>query len=458
MTKVSIRIFTLVLLAQSALAHSEVTSHATDSTENRYTHIVDQKERLKILLNLIEQLNYTQAFKLAELWVEDLEGDTWFDFNYGLSAIETAHYDEALFAFERLVISHSQQTRYRLELARTHFYLRNLIQSEYEFKTVLQQSPPEAVQNNVHKFLQSIARLQGSLKSKLNASLSTATGFDSNINSATSAQILPKEELVFPVDIILNHDSRKLSSTYWSTNMNLFYVQPVTKSHQYDLRAVYSKRNNEKTADYNLDSLMTEAGYSLQQQKKKWRGAMRYQLLHLDTQHFLDSYTLTGQVQWQTPESHIAGISFNYGQSYYLGNSNNDISTQSINMSIASEPKQHNWLTSVLLTRDSAKHHSYKHLGKNQFSLNIQFNSIWKKQINSTALFSFNRNHYHGINSAFYTKKRQDKTLTLALGVYYDINSHLNIHNNYSYSDSDSSLAANTFTKGKVEFGLNYSF
>ena len=222
MTKVSIRILALVLSVLAALAHSEVTSPVTERSESRYKDIVDQKDRLDTLLNLIEQRQNVQVFELAELWVADLEGETWFDFYYGSSAIETAHYDEALFAFERLVIRHSNQTRYRLELARTHFYLRNLIQSKYEFETVLQQNPPEPVQQNVHKFLRSIANLQASIRPKLSASFSTATGYDSNINSATRDKTLPKEELIFPVDIILNDESRQSGSIYWSNNMNVF--------------------------------------------------------------------------------------------------------------------------------------------------------------------------------------------------------------------------------------------
>ena len=458
MTKVSIRILALVLSVLAALAHSEVTSPVTERSESRYKDIVDQKDRLDTLLNLIEQRQNVQVFELAELWVADLEGETWFDFYYGLSAIETAHYDEALFAFERLVIRHSNQTRYRLELARTHFYLRNLIQSKYEFETVLQQNPPEPVQQNVHKFLRSIANLQASIRPKLSASFSTATGYDSNINSATRDKTLPKEELIFPVDIILNDESRQSGSIYWSNNMNVFYSKPINKSQQYDLRAVYSKRNNEKTDTYNLDSLMTEAGYSLQQNTLNWRGAIRYQLLHLNTQKFLESYTLTGQVQWRTAYSYIAGLSMNYGLSQYANNSSNNTNTKSINLSLASEPKKHNWLSSISFTQDSAEHDSHDFIGKDQLALNFQLNSMWKNRITSTALVSFNHNKHHDINGAFYTKKRIDKITTVAAGLYYDINSHLNIHNNYSYSDNLGSLSANTFTKGKVEFGLNYSF
>ncbi len=184
-------------------------SHAPQASESS----VQETAGLEALDVLIKRRQFPQAYVLADRLAEDNEGESSFDFQYGLAALETAHYDQALFAFERLVLIQGDQPRYRLELARTHFFLRNLERAQIEFQRVLKQHPPKEVQQNVQDFLRKIVQLQRSVEPKFNATFDMAAGFDSNINSATDEEFLPKDELVFPVDIRLSSDSRETEST-----------------------------------------------------------------------------------------------------------------------------------------------------------------------------------------------------------------------------------------------------
>ena len=130
--------------AEEAKPASALNNNSTQISQKRTT-----LARLEALDVLMKRNQFPQAFELADRLVEEFEGDPDFDFKYGMAAIETQHYDQALFAFERLVIGFPDQPRYRLELARTHFYLRNLIRAEIEFHKVLKQKPPEPVVQNV---------------------------------------------------------------------------------------------------------------------------------------------------------------------------------------------------------------------------------------------------------------------------------------------------------------------
>ena len=216
--------------------------------------------RMDALAVLIKRQQYPQAYELAKRMLADNEGLPKFDFQYGMAAVESGHYDQALFAFERFVLGFPNQTRYRLELARTHFYLRNLVRAEVEFNNVLKQNPPEPVKKNVMIFMDRITDLKRSVESKFMLVLDVGGGYDSNINSATSEKELPKEELIFPVDIALDDASRETGSAYWSALAHMAYISPLTKTSAFDLRLVASNRSNSDTPIYDLTTATSELG------------------------------------------------------------------------------------------------------------------------------------------------------------------------------------------------------
>jgi len=82
------------------------------------------------------------------------EGNPLFDYLYGISALETAHYDKAVFALERVIINQPNIIRPRLELARAYMKINNDPAALREFKQVLSLNPPVAVQRNVNRYIQ----------------------------------------------------------------------------------------------------------------------------------------------------------------------------------------------------------------------------------------------------------------------------------------------------------------
>ena len=142
----------LIYLALSLPVYAETgkNNETPDKKETINSDGLTGKKARQALDVLIKRQQYPQAYILASRIVEENEGDSTFDMQYGMAAIETAHYNEALYAFERLVLLDGSQPRYRLELARAHFFLRNLEQSEIEFNRVLRQNPPKTVQRKSH--------------------------------------------------------------------------------------------------------------------------------------------------------------------------------------------------------------------------------------------------------------------------------------------------------------------
>ncbi|EAT12820.1 protein containing tetratricopeptide repeat [Oceanobacter sp. RED65] len=427
-------------------------SNAQDSTPD----IQETEKQLKQLELLVNARQFDQAYSLASSIRNNEEGRPSFDFYYGLAAIETGHFDEALFAFERLLFYQPNNPRYRLELARVHFYLRNLKRSESEFKQVLKQNPPAPVRNNVKTFLDKIAELYRQVEPEFMLALDLAGGYDSNINSATSEDELPQEELIFPVDIVLSEDAKETASAYWSTLIHFAYLRPISKTQSLDVRAIYNKRANSETSLYDLDTLIAEGAYGFFTGPIRWRLTGRYQSVLLDSESFLSTLSFLGNGRWRQPNGASYGIGFNLGQSEYDDNPNGDIQQMQYKFTYQSPPKKSNWTISAFFGLDDAKESINKYNGKSYQGFSVQQTTLHTQRSSYYWMINITASEYDAINTALYSKLREDISLHSTLGWRYNITSKLSFRNDYSASYQDSSLEANTYQRFKAELGITY--
>ncbi|HEB98506.1 MAG TPA: tetratricopeptide repeat protein, partial [Thiotrichales bacterium] len=75
-------------------------------------------------------------------------GDPDFDMAFGLAALEFGHPEQAVFAFERVLMIRPWDHRARLELGRAQLANGNFAAARESFQTVLDAQPPETVARN----------------------------------------------------------------------------------------------------------------------------------------------------------------------------------------------------------------------------------------------------------------------------------------------------------------------
>jgi len=416
---------------------------------------------LEALDVLIKHRKFEQAFVLADRLVESHEGDATFDFQYGLAAVETAHYDQALFAFERLVLSAGSQPRYRLELARTHFFLHNLERAQIEFQRVLDQHPPKEVQQNVQDFLKKIIQLQRSVEPKFNVTIDLASGFDSNINSATDKEFLPKDELVFPVDIRLSKDSRETQSAYVSTLFNVAYLRPISNATSFDVRAVGSSRLNTEVDTYDLATILVEGGFSFYNRYSgpvKWRGAGRYQNVQLNGESFLNISSVLGQAFYEHGSGIHLSAGLSLGKHTFSNNGDGDLNQTVINVSASSSPQKHSWVVALQFGQDEADKSINEFSGRSYQGLTLQSSHLWGARRSYYFLLGVMTTQYDAINIALYSELREDTAINAGFGWRHAFNKNVSIRNDFSWNSADSTLQANSYDRFKSELGVSYRF
>src|SRR5262245_62336704 len=89
----------------------------------------------------------------------------------------------AVFALERVLALQPENHLARAEIARAYLALGEREAARREFETVRSQPIPEAAKANIERFL---AAIRGAETTRVEGYIELSTGYDSNVNSATS--------------------------------------------------------------------------------------------------------------------------------------------------------------------------------------------------------------------------------------------------------------------------------
>lgn len=146
---------------------------------------------------LVVEQNFQGAYELGNELLADEAGNPSFDMLYGIAASRIAKYDQALFAFERVLMFDSTAPVPRYELARLHYLLGNFITARYHF-TLVQESqpkPPLVILNRVQWYLATMqAKEAGKAVATQNEAvnrfyLGASLGYDNNPRNMTHLDV-----------------------------------------------------------------------------------------------------------------------------------------------------------------------------------------------------------------------------------------------------------------------------
>jgi len=151
-----------------------------------------------------------------------LVGEIAYDRLLGLCASAAGEHEQALLAFERIMVQQPQNAEIRLERARTLYLLGQLQESQHEFRALAANNPPAAVRPVIKNFLQRIQKaLVPKLKLSTSLGINLKVGHDSNANSASDLE----DFLGFSV----SEDSRSTDSAMYGVDVRFRHSRPIAQ-------------------------------------------------------------------------------------------------------------------------------------------------------------------------------------------------------------------------------------
>ncbi|MES3006345.1 MAG: hypothetical protein V4751_01085 [Pseudomonadota bacterium] len=414
------------------------------------------------LNQLINAGQFVQAYELATTNLTAWEGDTEFDFMYGIAAIESNNPNEAVFAFERVALTAEDATlrqRARLELARAHLLTNNLVASRNLFTEVLESNPPQNVQENIEAFLTLIDARQNSQRSTFSFSVAPTVGHDDNINSATTNGLIDTPLIG---EIELNPDGLKTGDDFADLTIGLGYRKPLTRDKTLDGSLTLNRHDNRDSDQFDMDYMLGDISYGYGSEVHRFRHSLQAQKVSLDGAAFQNSLRINNS--WQRAgtngwyQSLSASLSTTRFDNTRASPSNDLRDTNQIMLSgsIIKLTQAFTHSFTLFYADDKARNSAGKHNGRAFFG--AAHSVMWRPNNNHSpyARLSAQRTDHHDNHPVFFNDQRGDTSVTGSIGWVWQYSRRLSANAELMYTETDSNIPLFEYTRFRYQAGLRY--
>lgn len=227
---------------------------------------------------------YAKAYNsFRQAFLQD-PGDLDYSFYMGRAAFEEGDYEKAAMAYDRVLIVQPNAARVKLELARCYFKLGSLELAKQYFSEVLATNPPEAVWQNIQRFLDAIAASER--HNFLNGIFSVGMQYDDNVRVTPNENSIFLPTLNIPVQIGKKESDWIYSTTAVINHIYKFLDTPwAWKTSVIDYNTFYHTQN-----DLNIAYLGLTSGPVRQTDRYLWEFHALGNYLKLDRKRYLGIY------------------------------------------------------------------------------------------------------------------------------------------------------------------------
>lgn len=263
-------------------------------------------QQAEVLLNAG---NYEAAYQQLLPLEKSLAGQLDFDVLLGSAAVESGHYTEGMFALERALAIEPDHQLARAKAAKAHYYLGEMDASKSEFGYLLNQNPSAETAKAIEKYLAAIDKAMG-LSTTLSAYLEGGLGWDSNINSATSANTI-----ALPVfgglNFALADNARKQSDGFFNMAGGASFRIPVSAQVAYIGNVQFAKKINQHYQAFETGAIDLNLGVQIKQADDIYTIAAQDGHFYVDDSRFRRAYGAIAQWQKNIDAANQASV---YGQ------------------------------------------------------------------------------------------------------------------------------------------------
>ncbi len=249
------------------------------------------------LSELIEQKQYIKAYEKAQQTIEADIGEPSFDYYLGLAAYHTERYQEAVFAFERVVLTNADNLSAKTYLAFSYFQVNNYDAAMVELNKLQNLRLSAQEQQQIQTYIEQIQQIKSVTQTQSSHSYKLAVQYahDSNVNSGSSL-----DKVIIPVlgEIELFAGSKKISDNYQSVRANYNYLHRLNQNDalRVDLDISHLKHDKASFLDRTIPSV--SVAYSTQKQDINYQLSSYIQPMQLDQDLYRVAYGLVGSISF----------------------------------------------------------------------------------------------------------------------------------------------------------------
>jgi len=258
----------------------------------------------KSALSDFKDEKFKSAYEKFNTLFENRSDDLEVNFYLGRSAYEIGLYEDALSAYERVLISEPKSYRSRLELGRIYLKLGDLDAAKFEFYDVLASKPPLSVKKNISILLDKIEEAR--TRHKVNVMLKVGIGYDTDINANPGQS----ELLNYLVD---QYDLNPTNTTADKVLKDSFIHETLHASHIYDggMRGRYYSnssvmvynQNHNRYSEFDILYMKATTALSNRMGRYEWTLPLEVDKFKYGSDPLLHSFAFAPSVTWKLDKS-----------------------------------------------------------------------------------------------------------------------------------------------------------
>lgn len=406
------------------------------------------------ILALLKQDNTSEAFTLAKQNQAEFEGELNFDLAYAASARAAGDYDQAVFAYERVLQYKVDSLEARFGLAVSYFDLGNLQAAKAEFLLLSQYSLNVETADLVSRYQNVIEQREKHAGSYWQNFVQAGVGQDSNANNGVN-----EEFIIIPGlgTVALFEQSRKVDSPYMSIQGQALYVRPIDQlSRWYVSGSILHMEYNEDFAlSRTFSSLI--AGYQTHINQFEVNATAFFRPLWLDGDDYLDYYGAKAGVNMPLFSKSKVGLDISLANEDYFSQVNLN-KVQTMAELWFEVPFTHG---SHRIALRYGKEESEKELN-NFISRNlVGAGYVLVHKLNASWEYEFSADYLSGKYDAphpLFAQVRDDRFFRAEFELTYHTQSSWRWISNLSYLSNDSNIPIFEFNRYRLGVGGRYDF
>lgn len=415
------------------------------------------RDKIELGRSYYKSGNYAEAYDyLKKLFKENPENLS-INFLLGRTEFELGKYEESIFTFQRMLIAHPDLLRVKLEIARSYMTLGVNEKAVSIFNEVLSQKPPEDVVNNINSLLKIIyAR---SKKHFFNSSVSIARGFDDNVNTSPTDQIIEIPAFGNIPMTVAPEESDAFTS--YNLNFKYTYLRESQLFSRFDTNFSYYRNDYDGVDSQTLDFFDLKISPFLNINTTSLiKPEISFQHIRVDNLDYLNIAGASIGYFKDISKNYFYSIGFDFNKKDYDEYDSKDSYEYSSNISLSGVYKKFFFSPFMEISKENADSETDSNL---KYSAGLGLNIKPMNNLSFSTSVKYQNSEYEK-KDPFFMKKRKDESIFVTADLNYRIYKSKKPGISYFlgvshlYIKNDSNIDLNEYTKNKTSIYIKTAF
>ena len=403
-------------------------------------------------VKLYKSGKYKEAYKILKHLRAQRLSSARLNFYFGRSAFETGHYKEALEAYEKIMRSGHNDSRVKLEHARTLTMLNEYDKAKKELRDVLKRPLPSRVKANVQRYLSMLERK--SAKNIVTATMMVGVGYDDNIYNHThlgSTRYAGSR---------LENNNTRISDSFHQEILSLRHLHIFdNREWAWDSSALFFNRTYRDHDDVDVlqPSLMSGLRYS--DENKSLYIPVVYNRLWFAGEDYMEMDGMRPMLSYLINDKTSMDLKAVYLAKRYIRTQDREKDSElfggrvGINRLLS---KKHYIAGEIAAYAERRKRGERKDISYNMFSMGAQYSaSLFAK----TNLHTYGKFEYYDyLKNDPNLNNRKDMRFRLDMDLSKEISENVSLEAKYSYTKNNSTVNLYEFRKNVMSINLSTTF